>query len=593
MNDTIEITLRTPFRIGDWNAIPDSGRLQRQDEEVKLEPKVMQVLVCLAQNRGKVVSREALEATVWAGTVVGYDAISGSIIKLRKALGDDSRNPRYIETVSKKGYRLIADVSLDAGNVPSTKGGAAAEGVKPVESHTPEFVRSKNRSVKAQLISAVTGLIIIIAGWQLLGTRPDSQTHSGSEQRTEKPAVNESSSDPTNKKPSIVVLPFKNLSDDPRQEYFSDGITDDIITDLSQVGSLRVIARQSAYYYKDRNASLEDVARDFGVQYIIEGSVQKAGQRIRINAQLTDVESGHHLWAERFDRELDNIFAIQDEISRRVIDAMFVTLSDQENQRVLYRTTNNFEAYDAFLRGLQQSKNRTKEGHELTKEAYQRAIELDPNYARVYGAMAVTLIRGYRFQWSDLSMQEAQERALRLVKKAVSLDQSTPQIYWSLGFVHLFRKEYEEAEAATMQSITLSPNYADGYGLLAFINNWRGKAEQAERYIRKAMALNPYYPFDYPWNLGLAYYHMGKYEKAATELKNALERNESVLLPRLFLAASYVRLGRLDDAQWEIEQISILRPDTTITHLANTLPYENKSRMIAFLEDLRKAGLPE
>ncbi|MGD8569388.1 MAG: winged helix-turn-helix domain-containing protein [Gammaproteobacteria bacterium] len=593
MNTAIDITLQTPFRIGDWHAEPGSGRLRRQGVEVKLEPKVMQVLVCLAQNPGVVVSREALESTVWAGTVVGYDAISGSIIKLRKALGDDSRNPRYIETISKKGYRLIADVSRDVSNEAGAKGGATAEDVEPAGSRTPEFVRTRNRSVKGQLVLAVTGLIIIIAGWRLLDTQPDQQTQSGSEPSTENPASHNGSSENSDIKPSVVVLPFKNLSDDPQQEYFSDGITDDIITDLSQVGSLRVIARQSAYYYKHKTGSLDDVARDFNVQYIIEGSVQKAGKRIRINAQLTDVESGHHLWAERFDRELNDVFAIQDEIARHVIDAMFVTLSEQENKRVLYRTTNNFEAYDAFLRGLQQSKNRTKEGHELTKEAFQRALELDPHYARVYGAMAVTLIRGYRFQWSDLSMQEAQERALRLAKKAVALDQSTPQIYWSLGFVHLFRKEYEQAETATMQSIKLSPNYADGYGLLAFINNWRGNAEQAERYIKKAMALNPYYPFDYPWNLGLAYYHMGKYKQAATALKNALERNESVLLPRLFLAASYVRLGRVDDAQWEIEQVAILRPDTTITHLANTLPYESKERMNAFLEDLRDAGLPE
>lgn len=583
----MEITPQTPFRVGEWHADPDSGRLRQQDVEVKLEPKVMQVLVCLAQNPGTVVSREALEATVWAGSVVGYDAVSGSIIKLRKALGDNSRSPRYIETVSKKGYRLIAEVMSEVIKEKGATGGAAAEDVDPVESRTPEFVRTRNRSVKAQLVSAVTGLVIIIAGWQLLYTQPDVQTHFSSE------GSSGSSSQKPDEKPSVVVLPFKNLSDDPQQEYFSDGITDDIITDLSQVGSLRVIARQSAYYYKNKAATLDEVARDFNVQYIIEGSVQKAGKRIRINAQLTDVRSGHHLWAERFDRELDDVFAIQDEIARRVIDAMFVTLSDQENQRVLYRTTNNFEAYDAFLRGLQQSKNRTKEGHELTKEAYQRAIELDPNYARVYGAMAVTLIRGYRFQWSNLSIQEAQERALRLAKKAVELDQSTPQIYWSLGFVHLFRKEYQEAEAATLQSIKLSPNYADGYGLLAFINNWRGNAPQAERYIKKAMALNPYYPFDYPWNLGLAYYNAGKYQEAVTALKDALERNESVLLPRLFLAASYVRLAHLDDAQWEIDQIAILRPGTTISHLANTLPYENKDQMAAFLVDLRKAGLAE
>ena len=235
---------------------------------------------------------------------------------------------------------------------------------------------------------------------------------------------------------------------------------------------------------------------------------------------------------------------------------------------------------------------KSRQGNELAKEAYQRAVELDPDYARVYGALAVTLTREYRYQWTNLSMEEARERALQLAKKAIALNQSTPQIYWSLGFVHIFRKEYKEAKAAAMKSITLSPNYADGYGLLAFIANWRGKAKEAESYIKKAIALNPYHTFDYPWNLGLAYYTMGRYEDSVKNLKDALERNESVLLPRLFLAASYVRLGRLDDAEWEIEQLGILRPGNTISHLTNTLPYENKDQMHAFLEDLQKAGLP-
>ena len=158
--------------------------------------------------------------------------------------------------------------------------------------------------------------------------------------------------------------------------------------------------------------------------------------------------------------------------------------------------------------------------------------------------------------------------------------------------MHLFRKEYQQAEAAAMQSTTLSPNYADGYGLLAFIANWRGKAKEAERYIKKAITLNPYHTFDYPWNLGLAYYGQGRYEDSIKALQDALDRNETVLNPRLFLAACYVRLGRLEDAEWEIEQLGILRPGNTISHLSNTLPYENEHQLQAVLDDLKTAGLP-
>ena len=586
MDDPIDITEQSPFRVGEWHVDPDSGRIQRQDEEVKLEPKVMSVLVYLAQNAGKVVSRESLEATVWKDIVVGYDAVSGSIIKLRKALGDDSRNPRYIETVSKKGYRLIAAVTQDSAIELDSELSPAEKSVNLTQHLSLEFPHKKRKPVSGQLIGSIAALVVIIMFWNALELTPKSPVSSSDDSADTK-------GQPTARQPSIVVLPFKNLSDDPQQEYFSDGITDDIITDLSQVGALRVVARQSAYHYKNTTIGLDEVGKDLNVQYIVEGSVQKAGQRIRINIQLTDVANGHHLWAERFDRDLDDVFAIQDEIAKRIIDAMFVTLSDQENQRVLYRTTNNFAAYDTLLLGLQHSKNRTRQGHDLAMEAYQRAIALDPDYARAYGAMAVALTRGYRFQWTDLPIQEARERAMQLANKAVALDQSTPQIYWSLGFVHLFRKEYQEAEAAAMQSVTLSPNYADGYGILAFIANWRGKAEEAERYIKKAIALNPYHTFDYPWNLGLAYYTMGRHEEAIAALQNALERNESVLMPRLFLAASLVRLNRLEDAQWETEQISILRPDTTISHLANTLPYEHQEQMNALLDDLRQAGLPE
>ena len=584
MTDLIDISTQEPFRVGEWYVDPDSGRLLREGVEVKLEPKVMQVLVFLAQHSGKVVSREALEAVVWAGMVVGYDALSGSIIKLRKALGDDSRHPQYIETVSKKGYRLIASVSEVGEDDADRQGGNAAN------TQISGNLESATNRITFTLIATSVILIAVLLLWHFLVQAPVNKSQTTATANTaDKPLITGKIS----KVPSVVVLPFKNLSDDPQQDYFSDGITDDIITDLSQVSSLRVIARQSAYHYKDININLDDVARELDVNYIVEGSVQKAGERIRINVQLTNVDKGSHIWADRFDSEVTNLFDIQDTITQRVIEAMYVTLSNQENKRIAIRTTNNFEAYDTFLLGQQHSKNRTQEGYDLTIDAYRRAIQLDPQYARAYGALAVTLTRGYRQQLTKLSFEEARERALKLAKKAIELDQSSPPVYWSLGYVHLFRKEYEEAEAAARQATNLSPNYADGYGLLAFISNWRGKAKDAARYIKKAIALNPYHTFDYPWNLGFAYYTLGRYDEASHALQQALVKNPSVLYPRLFLTACYVRLGQQDDAEWEIEQVKMQQPSPTLSLLANTLPFENQSQMIAFLDDLRKGGLPE
>jgi adenylate cyclase len=588
MTDRNDSLSHEPFWVDDWYVDPDSGHLYREQEEVKLEPKVMQVLVYLAHHPNKVVSRETLEATVWAGMVVGYDALSSSIIKLRKALSDDSRHPKYIETVAKKGYRLIASVKYAGKMDVVSQEGNSETGINS-NKQTAEISQSNSKNITVSLTIAGIAIIAGITLWYFLTlTSVTSHQITVVSDPTGKP-----SAESAIKIPSIVVLPFTNLSNDSQQEYFSDGITDDIITDLSQVSSLRVIARQSAYHYKNTNISLADIAKELDVDYIVEGSVQKAGQRIRINVQLTNVDKGTHIWADRFDSRASNIFEIQDTITRRVIDAMYITLSNQENKRLVTRTTNNFDAYDMFLLGQQYSRNRTQEGYDLTIETYRHAIQLDPNYARAYGALAVTLTRGYRQQLTKLSFEEARERALKMVNKAVELDQSSPPVYWSLGYVHLFRKEYKEAEAAAKKAINLSPNYADGYGLLAFISNWRGKAEEAEKYIKKAINLNPYHTFDYPWNLGFANYTEGKYIEATHALQQALEKNPSVLYPRLFLAACYVRLGQQDDAEWEIEQVKMQQPRPTLTLLANTLPFEHPDQMNALLGDLRKGGLPE
>jgi len=567
------------FIIDDWRVSPEEGLLRRADEVKRLEPKVMEVLVYLAGQAGRVVTREELEREVWRGAVIGYDAVTKTVIKLRKALGDDAREPRYIATIPKKGYQLISPLILAGSTEPNEQADNTKKIPEPDEARQIGVPSAGNRTT-VKVLAAIAGLIILPGFWYL------------SSLQSQKPSVT-TAGQTIQPLPAVVVLPFNNLSNDSNQDYFSDGITDDIITDLSRMDELRIIARQSAYHFKNEVIDLDQIARKLGVQYIVEGSVQKAGQRVRINVQLTNVAEGRQVWAERYEGALDSIFSIQDKITRQVFEAMSATLSGNYNQPQASRSTQNFAAYDMFLQGQRYSKNRTRESYDLTVDAYRKAIQLDPGYARAYGALAVTLTQGYRHQWTDLSFEEARERSLQLAKKAIELNSANPQVFWSLGFVHLFRKEFEAAETAAKQAVTLSPNYADGYGLLAFISNWRGKATEAEAYIEKAIALNPYHTFDYPWNLGLSYYTQGRYLEAIQALQDALQRNETVVHPRLYLAASYVRLGRLEDAMWEIDQLRIQRPDVNISFLANTMPYENQKLMKDFLQDLRKAGLPE
>jgi TolB-like protein/DNA-binding winged helix-turn-helix (wHTH) protein/Tfp pilus assembly protein PilF len=558
MNAGTDSVSQQPFQLDRCYVEPDSGRLLREGKEVRLEPKVMEVLVYLAQHPGQVVSREMLEATVWAGMVVGYEAVSQSINKLRKALQDDPRNPRYIETVSKKGYRLVAPVMPADDRAQEFR-----EAVQPA--------RSRFTAGRIKLLAAVSGVLFVIGLLVFLV---------GETQRSGPPAATI---------PSVAVLPFKTLGADPRQDYLSEGITDDLITDLSRLDSVRVIAGQSSRHYKGNPAALKEIARQLGVLYVVEGSVQKSGERLRINVQLTNTEDDETIWAERFDADTGDIFRVQDSISKKVMDAMYVTLSGEG----VARGTLNFDAYDAFLIGQQHIKTRSRQGYDLAMNAYRRAIRIDPNYARAYGAMAVALTRGYRYQWTDLSLVEARERAMELAKKAVALNQSTPQIYWSLGYVYLHRRDYDAAEESIRQSVALSPNYADGYALLANIANWRGNAQYAVTYIEKAAALNPYYSFQYPSTLGMAWYNLDQYEKARAALAEALDRNENAVNPRLYLAAVYVRLGHVDEAEWEISQVRVSRPEVALSNLGTLLPYEHREALDRLSADLRKAGLPE
>jgi len=549
------------FIIDGWQVSPPDGVLSRGDETVRLEPKVMEVLVYFTSRPGEVITREMLETDVWHGALVGYDAITAAVIKCRKALQDDAKQPRIITTIPKKGYKLIAPITF-----PEDEKAAVAK---------PDLIINKLPNTRPVSFFVVLGFLFFGSlAWMVNSYLSFSNV-----------TIIE--------KPSLIVLPFVNLSDDPDQEYFSDGITEDLIIDLSNISNLIVISRTSAFAYKDRVDNISEIAGDVGARFVIEGSVRKAGDQLRITAKLIDTQTSHTLWAERYDRAYQEIFAVQDEVIQKIVNALAIELTLAEKKRLGRTDTNNLAAYEMFMRGQQYFRLRTKEGNELASDAYTSAIKSDPAYARAYGALAIVLTHDYRRGWTRLSLEEARTRTLELANKAVALDRSSPQVYWSLGYIYLFRKQTKEAATAVEQAVALSPNYADGYGLLAYINNWQGNAEQALHYINRAIALNPHHTFDYPWNLGLANYTLGRYTEAVEALQEAVERNEQVFLPRLYLAASYVRLDQLDDAEWEIEQITIQYPDARLSLMANILPYENKDLMNAFMDDLRKAGMPK
>jgi TolB-like protein/DNA-binding winged helix-turn-helix (wHTH) protein/Tfp pilus assembly protein PilF len=557
----------TSFQVGDWLVDPAAGQIARGGRAVKLEPKVMEVLSYLALRPGELVTREDRERDVWKGAVVGYDSITTAVIKLRKALTDDARQPRYIATIPKRGYRLIAAVQeCTAGAEAEKSAGAAGSASVPAASR----VSLSRWLLSALLLMSLFGLGVVFY--------QDRHAQDG----------NASTSSP----PSIVVLPFTNLTGDPDQASIADGMTDDMITDLSRISGLQVIAANTSFAYKDKQVQPQELRAELAVDFVLDGSVRRQGDTMRINARLVDAGTGFQQWAASFDRPTSQVFAVQDEVTQSIVEALALRLSGPEKQRLAQRSTDNLKAYDAFLEGQAQSKLGTAESNQQAQRAYLRAMELDPGYGRAYGALAFTMAVAFRRGWTDTPL-ETMARALELAKRAVALDDSIPQTHWALGYVYLMRKELEQAESAATRSIAVAPNYADGYGLLALINNNLGRPERAIDQINKGIKLNPYYTWDYPYNLGRAYYALGRYEEAIAALEKALERNANAAPIKLFLIASYMRVGREGDAAWQAEELQMVNPSETVSHTDKAIPIADPQLKQSFLDDLRAAGLPD
>ena len=390
-------------------------------------------------------------------------------------------------------------------------------------------------------------------------------------------------------RPSIAVLPFTNMSGDPDQEYFSDGITEDLITDLSKISGLFVIARNSVFTYKGKAVRVEEVGRELNVRYVLEGSVRKANNRVRITAQLVDAHTSGHIWAERYDRELKDIFALQDEVTHEIVSVLAVKLTDEERKRLVNKGTANLEAYDYALRGLEYVYRFTKQANTVARNMFQKAIDLDPQYAIAYSQLGNTHMMEWSFGWSQ--DPATLERAFDLAQQAITLDELEPMAHGLLSNVYLWKKEYDRAIEEVKKALEIDPNNADRLLILAGVLNWVGKPEEAIDLINRAMQLNPIYPVWYLWELGHAYYLTGQLDKAIATLKELIENNPNFHPAYAYLTASTVELGKVEEARSEWVEIEKLSAHISIGDWEQRLPYKDPKMLKRLFDALKKAGI--
>ncbi|RWP22517.1 adenylate/guanylate cyclase domain-containing protein [Mesorhizobium sp.] len=389
---------------------------------------------------------------------------------------------------------------------------------------------------------------------------------------------------------SIAVLPFANMSGDAEQEYFADGISEDIITALSKLSQLFVIARNSSFTFKGRNVNVQDVGRNLGVRYVLEGSVRKSGNRVRITAQLIDATTGGHLWAERFDRDLTDIFAVQDDVTQQIVGALALNLTEGDRQRLAHEHTGNVEAYDYFLRGRELWHRLTKETNIAARGLLQRAIELDPNFASAHAFLALTHGLDYLNRWSP-SPPTSREQAEELATRAVALDDRDPWAHWALSIVELYSRRHDVAIGEAQRAIVLNPNFAEGHVSLGEALYYSARADEALKYFDRAKVLNPYFPDVLLHFQALASFQLGRYEEAVGLLKQRLTRNPVTDVSRALLASSYGQLGRFDEARAAWQEVLRVNPDYSLEYRRKVLPYKNPEDFELVVDGLRKAGL--
>lgn len=449
--------------------------------------------------------------------------------------------------------------------------------------HVPPDSR-RRRSFRPQFAAAAAAIglaaaALLVGWWQPWTPEMD-------------PASTDDMALPLPDKPSIAVLPFDNLSDDPSQDYFADGMTEDLITDLSKISGLFVIARNSSFAYKGRQVKVSQIAEDLGVRYVLEGSVRRAGDQVRINAQLIDAISGGHVWAERYDRKLDNIFAVQDAITGKVVQALEVHLTSADKQRDDGRPrTTSLEAYDLVLRARDLMTRFDREAANEARKLLEQAVELDPAYTEAHSLLGLYYFDEWRL-WGR-NRDQSLSRALELAKTAVELDPSDPAPRVLLAQVHQFRREFEAAIEEADRALALEPSEAVTLANLGSMLRYAHRPGDAVEVIERAIRLDPFHPPNYLEWLGKAYFFLGRYRDCIEATDRGVALNPDFVALHVVRTQCYAAMGEQEKAEESAADILRTNPRFTLSAYESYVPFSEKEDLRRSVETLRKAGLPE
>jgi adenylate cyclase len=488
-----------------------------------------------------------------------------------------------IETKLPLGYEYLGEQPVK--NIPKPVG-AYRVLMEPRVTVAGEIEKKETLPVwrrKAILASGAAAVLVVIAlaVWNFYFRPPPME-----------PASAEKMAFPLPDKPSVAVLPFANIGGDPKEEYFSDGLTDEIITALSKVPHLFVIARNSTFRYKDKPVKVQQVAEELGVRYVLEGSVRKAEERVRITVQLIDALKGHHVWAERYDRLVKDIFVVQDEITMEILKALQVKLTTGNKASLIGKGTNNLEAYQKCLKAVEEFQRFSKEGNILARQLCEEAIALDPEYPSAYRILGWTHFTDATYGWSK-SRRESFKKAVELAQKTLELDDTQAAAHSLLGMIYLFQRQYDRAIAEGERAVSISPNGANFNTILALILNYTGRPEEAIEYVQKAMRLSPIYPAWFLHRLGMAYRLTGRYDEAIEALKRFRERNPEHVHSYTELAIAYGQSGRMEDASALVEELLKKKPKFCLDRYEKTRFFKDHRELERELDALRRAGLPQ
>jgi adenylate cyclase len=565
------------------------SRLMREDEVATVDTlrayrKAMSALI--QKHRGRVVDTPGDNVLAEFGSVV--DAVQCAVevqqeLKARNAELPENRRMEFridhVRTKLSVGYEYLGEQTVK--NIPEPvrvyrvlmEPEAAG---KVIGEKRPGLTRRQRVILAAALVVVVAAL----ATWYF-HFRPSPM----------EVASEEKMAFPLPEKPSIAVLPFDNLTGDPQQEYFSDGMTEEIITALSKVPYLFVIARNSTFTYKGKPVKIHQVAEELGVRYVLEGSFRKAEARLRVTAQLIDATTGYHLWAERYDRDLKDIFALQDEITMKILEALQVKLTEGEGARVWARGTDNLEAYLKFLQGREYVRRFNKESNALARQMFKEVIVLDPEYAMGYRFLAGTHMMDIWYG-SSKSPRESLARAIELTQKALALDNSLADAHAFLGFLYILKGQHEKGVAEAERAVALDPNSADAHGFLAQNLRFADRPDEAIPMYKKAMRLNPFLPPNHwVYGLGLAYLFTGRCEEAIAECEKAVHGRPNDLFAHIALTVAYGLCDREEEARATATEILRIQPKFSVERYAKRLKFKNQSDKERFINALRKAGL--